>query len=331
MTLKKIISRRAFALAGAIAAARGGVIKPQAAVGQSADSTPEPYSPPEPPPSSVATPTALQVQDAYTFIVGGLDTRGVEEDQNTDVIMLSRVDVANNRVRTISIPRDLLCTIPGYGEHKINSAYNIASKSNNLDWNAGAALFRATIEWNFNFKVDGIVTTNLHKMPGVIDAIGGVTVMNPTDLSDEAYPTADFGTKEIFYPAGELRLNGEQALEFSRSRHLDGDNARILRQHLVLGAALDELQEPENLGRLSAITEAGREFVMTDIPADVQGQLVASLPDMNPDVVEWGTVVEFLWGETLADGGWNYMTDWTYLPYHVRAWLGIGILDPNRN
>ena len=328
MTFSKAVSRRAFALAGALVAARGGLVKPQPGLAQ--DSTPGPYTTPEPPPESIATPTTLPVQDAYTFVVAGLDTRGKDDDQNTDVIMLSRVDVLNGRVRTISIPRDLLTDIPGYGMHKINAAYNIASKANNLDWNAGVALFRATIEWNFNFKVDGIVTTNLLKMPGVIDAMGGVTVINPYDLVDDAYPTPDFGTKKLFYPAGELRLNGEQALEFSRTRHMDFDEGRVMRQQLVLSACLDELQKPANLTRLPAIVEAGQQFVMTDIPADVQGHLVANVPNMHRELVEWGTVVEFLWGETLADGGWNYMTDWTVLPAHVRGWLGVGYLDVNR-
>ena len=328
MVFGRTLSRRVFALAGAMVAARGGLIKPQSGAAQ--DAAPGGYATPVPPPESIATPTALLVQDAYTFVIGGMDTRGMEEDENIDVLMLSRVDVINNRVRTISIPRDLLSEIPGYGVHKINSAYNIASKANNHDWNAGAALLQATIEWNFNFKVDGIVTTNLLKMPGVIDAMGGVTVVNPYDLYDATYPTADYGVKEIFYPAGELRLNGEQALEFSRTRHMDFDEGRIRRQQLVLSACLDELQKPENLSRLPALVEAGREFVMTDIPAEVQGHLVANVPTMNPDLVEWGTVTDFLWGQTLADGGWDYLADWTVLPAHVRGWLGVGFLDANR-
>lgn len=330
MALRKAFSRRAFALAGALVAARGGVIRPQIAFGQEPTPTQGPYTTPVPPPDSLATPTALPVQDAYTFVVAGMDTRGVDDAENTDVIMLSRVDLANHRIRTVSIPRDLLCEIPGYGFHKVNAAYNIASKANEHNWNAGAALFRQTIEWNFNFKVDGVVTTNLLKMPGVIDAMDGVTVINPYDLYDDEYPTPDFGITSIFYPEGEIRLNGDEALEFSRTRHMDGDEGRVMRQQLVLSACLDELQKPENLTRLPAIVEAGEAFVMTDIPADVQGHLVARVPDMNPDLVEWGTVVEFLWGEVLADGGWNYMTDWSYLPGHVRGWLGVGFLDPNR-
>ena len=330
MNIKKALTRRAFTLAGAAVAARGGLIKPQAGYAQEPIPTQGPYSTPVPPPESTAIPSELSVQDAYTFVVAGLDTRSADESENTDVIMLSRVDVANNRVRTISIPRDLLCEIPGNGMRKINAAYNIAAKANNHDWNAGAQLFRDTIEWNFNFKVDGVVTTNLLKMPGVIDAMGGVTIYNPYDVKDETYPTADYGTKEIFYPKGELRLNGEEALELARTRHMDSDEGRVRRQHLILSGCLDELQKPESLANLPAIYEAGQEFVMTDIPADVQGHLVASVPDMNPELVEWGNVIDFLWGETLDDGGWNYMTDWSYLPAHVRGWLGVGFLDPNR-
>lgn len=332
MTFRKALTRRAFALAGAVVAARGGLVPPQRGYAQDAEgvATSMPYTTPVPPPDPVPVPSALQVQDAYTFLVAGMDTRGAEDAENTDVIMLSRVDVLNNRMRTISIPRDLLAEIPGVGWLKINAAYNIASKANNFDWNAGVDLFRRTIEWNFNFKVDGVVTTNLLKMPGVVDTIGGITVINPYDVVDETYPTADFGTKAIFYPEGELRLNGEQALEFSRTRHMDFDEGRVMRQRIVLSACLDELQKPANVTRIPQLVEAGREFVATDIPADVQGHLVASLPMMNPELVEWGTVVEFLWGETLADGGWNYMTDWSFLPAHVRGWLGIGPLDLNR-
>lgn len=330
MNLKKALTRRAFTMAGAIIAARGGLIKPQPALGQEPTPTPGPYSTPVPPPESTATPSALPVQDFYTFVVAGMDTRSAEEAENTDVIMLTRVEIANRRVRTISIPRDLLCEIPGYGSYKINAAYNIGAKANDHDWNAGAALFKATIEWNFNFKVDGLVTTNLLKMPGVIDAIGGVTINNPYDIIDETYPTPDYGVKEIFYPAGELRINGDEALELSRTRHMDGDEGRVMRQQLILSASLDELQKPENLTKLPDIYEAGQEFVMTDIPAEVQGHLIAGIPDIDPELVEWGSVVEFLWGETLADGGWNYMTDWSFLPAHVRGWLGVGFLDPNR-
>ncbi|MCA9833003.1 MAG: LCP family protein [Thermomicrobiales bacterium] len=325
--LKRAITRRLFAVAGAIVTARGGLITPQS--GYTQTPTPGPYTTPEPPPDPQPSPSALSVQDGYTFLIGGLDTRGMEQHENTDVMMISRVEPANKRVRTISVPRDLWAEIPGNGEAKINGALNIGMGEDH-DWNAGAQLFRDTFEWNFNLKIDGVVTTNLHKMPGVIDAIGGITVDNPYRVYEDEYPTADYGFKSIDFPAGEIRLNGEEALEFSRTRHYDSDEGRVIRQHLVLAACLAELQKPENITRIPDIFAGGEEFVATDIPAEVQGQLVASVPDIDPELVEWGTVIDYLTGANTDDGGWVYSADWSYLPYHVRGWLGVGYLDANR-
>lgn len=298
------ISRRAFSLAGT------------AIVGASALGYNGPVF------AQQATPWALATKPAYTFLVGGLDTRTVEEDENTDTIMISRVDIANHRMRTVSIPRDLHVDIPGYGMSKVNSAYNKGSKANDHDWNAGAALFAHTISHNFGLVIDGVITTNFTGMPGVVDAFGGVEVVNPYDLYDDTYPTEDYGMKEIFYPEGPLTLTGAQALEFCRTRHMDGDEGRVMRQHLVLTALLESSQRPESVIRLPTIVDASRHFATTNIPLDVQGQLVSAVPEMQPANVEWGTVVEFLWGHNTDDGGWIYETDWSYLPGHVRGWLG---------
>ena len=300
------LSRRAFSLAGALF---GGA----ASLGFGSSLL-----------AGAATPAALDLQDSYTFLIGGLDTRTVEEPENTDVIQIARVELANRRVRTISLPRDLQVEIPVYGWDKINRAYDHGSKEDNSDWNAGAALFEEMIEYNFGLEIDAVVTTNLHTMPGVVDALGGVTVWNPYDLTDDAYPTPDYGIKEIFYPAGELTLDGEQALEFVRTRHMDGDEGRVMRQQAVLTAMLEAAQRPQNLANLPDILEAGRNFVTTNIPLHVQAQLVSAVPTIPTDNLAWGTVVDFLWGATTADGGWNYQADWSFLPVHVRGWLGVG-------
>jgi LCP family protein required for cell wall assembly len=300
------LTRRAFSLAGA---ALGGA----AAFGLGSSLF-----------ASPAIPAALEKKDSYTFLVGGLDTRTVEEPENTDVIQIARVEIANQRVRTISLPRDLQVEIPGFGWDKINRAYDHGSKASNSDWNAGAALFEEMIEHNFGLEIDAVVTTNLHTMPGIVDALGGIRVVNPYDLADDAYPTPDYRTKEIFYPAGELTLDGEQALEFSRTRHMDGDEGRVMRQQLVLTAMLAAAQQPEILTNLPAIAEAGRKYVSTNIPLEIQAQLVSAVPTIPVENVVWGNVIEFLWGATIADGGWDYEADWSYLPVHVRGWLGVG-------
>jgi LCP family protein required for cell wall assembly len=163
---------------------------------------------------------------AMNFVVAGLDYRNEWEPENTDVLMVARVDLLANTVRAFSIPRDLWVSIPGYGEDKITRAYDFGSANAGRDFKAGADAISATIEANFGIPIDAAVMTTFGGFERIVDAFGGVDVNNPYDLYDGQYPTDDYGIKEIFYPAGEIKLSGEQALEFCRTRHQDGDDGR---------------------------------------------------------------------------------------------------------
>ena len=262
-----------------------------------------------------------QPGDIYTFLVAGLDTRTKDQPENTDVLMVSRVNLTAATVRTMSFPRDLLVEIPGVGFDKINRAYDYGSKAAGGAWEAGVELATQTMEQNFGLVIDGAITTNFQGLPAIVDALGGIEVDNPYDLYDAEYPTADYGTKEIFYPAGRLTLNGEQALEFSRTRHQDGDDGRVMRQQLVLTALLVKAQDPAILPRLPEIVEAARDAVETNIPADVQARLIAAVPTIASEDVVWGTMTQYLWGDTTASGMWVYQGDWNTLPGYVQTWL----------
>lgn len=263
----------------------------------------------------------LPLKDVYTFLVAGLDTRSVEEPENTDVMMVSRVNLAAGTVRTMSFPRDLYVEIPGIGFDKINRAYDYGSKANNHDWNAGAALMAQTIQHNFGLEIDAVATTNFQGLPAVVDALGGIYIENPYDVYDATYPTEDYGTKEIYYPAGPLYLNGDQALELSRTRHQDGDDGRVMRQQLVLTALLQKAQDPSIITNLPALVEAARDAVKTNVPKDVQMQLIASVPSINVANVHWGVMTQYLWGDSTASGMWVYQADWSTLPGYVQTWL----------
>lgn len=303
--LETRLSRRALALTGAALAGAGAfhIVPTLAAQEQE------------------IVPADLPLKDVYTFLVAGLDTRSVEEPENTDVMMVSRVNLAAGTVRTMSFPRDLYLEIPGIGFDKINRAYDYGSKANNHDWNAGAALMAQTIQHNFGLEIDAVATTNFQGLPAVVDALGGIYIENPYDVYDATYPTEDYGTKEIYYPAGPLYLNGEQALELSRTRHQDGDDGRVMRQQLVLTALLQKAQDPSIITNLPALVEAARDAVKTNIPKDVQMQLIASVPSINVANVHWGVMTQYLWGDSTASGMWVYQADWSTLPGYVQTWL----------
>lgn len=269
----------------------------------------------------VATPAPIEVKDSYTFVAAGMDTRTRDQPENTDVLMVSRVNLATGVVRTMSFPRDLLIEIPGVGFDKINRAYDYGSIPNNDDWNAGIAMVEQVLEYNFGLEIDAAITTTFTGLAKVVDTLGGITVDNPYDLYDAEFPTADFGYKEIFYPAGVQVLNGEQAMEFSRTRHQDGDDGRVMRQQLVLTALLEKAQEPETLMKLPELVDAARDAVVTNIPDAVQAQLIAAVPTIDPENVIFGTMTEYLWSDTTDSGMWVYQGDWSTLPGYVQGYL----------
>lgn len=268
-----------------------------------------------------ATPAALEPKDIYTFLVMGFDTRPDELELNTDVLMVSRVNLVENTVRTMSFPRDLYVEIPGFGADKINAAFKAVAENGREDWMKGMEATRNTIEHNFGLTIDAALSVRFEGVEEIVDTFGGVTIVNPYDLRDDSYPTLDYGTKEIFYPAGELNLNGEQALEMMRTRHQDGDDGRVMRQQLVLTALLEKAQDPANITKLPELLEIARGTVITTIPTEVQLHLLTAVPSIPVENVYWGTITHLLWGDVVAGGMWVYQGDWAQLPGYVQGFL----------
>ena len=95
-----------------------------------------------------------------------------------------RVDPARQQIAELSIPRDLRAEIPGHGADKINAAYASAgrrSRSGPCENLTGHA------------KVNHVVLVNFAGFGKLIDALGGVTIDNPTKIisnSSTAIPGA---------------------------------------------------------------------------------------------------------------------------------------------
>ena len=264
---------------------------------------------------------AEDLPNTLTLIVGGLDTRTPEEPENTDVFMIARVNFDTGLVRVLPVPRDLFVEIPGIGGDKITRAYDYGSAAQNDDPQAGIELMKQTVAYNFGIEVDAAVLTTFDGFEAIIDAVGGVDVENPYDVYDAEYPTRDLQTMEIYFPAGPLHLNGEDALIFCRTRHMDGDDGRVMRQQLVLRAVLDKIQQPEMLDQAPELVAAFQDAVRTDLTLDQMLSFATVVPDFSNDNVGFGSMLPYLWGSTAPNGAWIYAADWSALPGYVQAYL----------
>lgn len=255
-----------------------------------------------------------------TFVVGGLDSRDEAGPHNTDVLILARIDGETGVLRAINIPRDLYVTIPDAGSDKSNRAFDYGVRADD-DWQSGADLLSATIDANFGVVVDGTVLATFDGFSAVIDAVGGVDVVNPYDVYDAEYPTDDFGTKEIYYPAGPLHLTGEEALEFCRTRHQDTDGGRVMRQQLVLRGLLDRINDPERSRGVAGVLTRLQDAVWTDISWQQQVSFAMKARDVEQDSVVFSSLVPLLTSGYTAEGAWIYTGDWSQIAWYVQAFL----------
>ena len=172
----------------------------------------------DPAPGMLGTPT--------NTLVLGVDARRGQTRSRADTIMVMRTDPDSGRLKYLSIPRDYRVEIPNRGPQKINAAFYFGGQ-------AGAirAVKRLT-----GIPIHHIIVIRFSGLAEMVDAVGGVTVNNPTaiDCYYEAGQTVQF-------PAGEVSLDGERALQFARVRRCDDDLARARRQQLVVSALKDRV------------------------------------------------------------------------------------------
>ena len=191
--------------------------------------------------------------DRLTLLLVGIDRRPDEDLFRTDTLMLATVDLRVGRASLLSIPRDLIVSIPGYGNERINAAYAIGETRRP---GGGVSLLRETIKRNFVTPVDHHVLVDFACFRGTVDAIGGVTLDVPVRVVDPHYPTDDYGYKLITFEPGRQHLDGERALEYIRTRYADSDFGRMRRQQQFLLAFREQALHPRNLGALPQVTEA---------------------------------------------------------------------------
>ena len=261
-------------------------------------------------------------REAVTILVLGVDRRAGGGDQNADVIIIARLDLREQTVQAVGLPRDLLVDIPGHGPGKINGAYNLGVAADPGDPVAGVALVRDTVEDAFGVTIDHYVLVDFAGFERVVDAVGGVELTVPTRIVDEAYPTEDQGTEVVVFEPGLEHMDGERALKYARTRNADSDDQRRERQFQLLIALFDEGKRLGSLPRAADIILALGGAVQTSFPLNAQISLARLGLDMDrSDIILTGV------GQPLVEPGWTDDGAWVYVgdPVAVAAFVRDGL------
>jgi LCP family protein required for cell wall assembly len=173
--------------------------------------------------------TPAEAGKPQTLMILGSDLRYGDKraglKPRSDTILLVRLDANQQATSVMSVPRDLLVDIPGYGgPQKINGAYTLG----------GPRLTLRTVKQVLStpgrpFKINHVITMDFGAFRRAINYIGGVYIdIDRRYYNDNTQPGEHYATIDV--PAGYQKLKGQGALDYVRYRHNDNDLVRAARQ-----------------------------------------------------------------------------------------------------
>lgn len=259
----------------------------------------------------------------------GSDARANESEiANTDTMILVSLDPQKGTVGLLSLPRDLWVPIPGFGyDTRINTAYPLGETYSYEG--GGPQLAKDTVSSFIGQPVQYYARVNFQGFVELVDMIGGVDVVVPTTIYDDAYPTEDYGVQLFYLEAGPQHLDGQTALKYVRTRNIDDDYARAGRQQQVLRAVAEKVMRAEMIpmlvSRLPRMLMTMSNSVQTDIPPTLQWQIADYLS--NSTIQMHHLVLDNRFGqETYSEeGAWILLPDRTL----VRSALAEFFSPPN--
>lgn len=178
-----------------------------------------------------------EVTQPFSVLLLGVDERKGDVGRSDTMIVVT-VNPKQQSLKMLSIPRDTRAQIVGNNTvEKINHAYA----------RGGIPMTIASVEKLLNLPIDYYVKVNMEGFLQIIDVLEGITVHNDVALTAGNH----------VFPVGQITLNAEQALVFSRIRYEDprGDFGRQVRQRQIIEAILNKANSVSLLWKIEPIVE----------------------------------------------------------------------------
>jgi LCP family protein required for cell wall assembly len=224
----------------------------------------------------------------------------------SDTIILSSINPLKPYVGMLSIPRDLWVNIPGYGENRINTAHFFAEANRTGD---GPLAALETVRQNFGVDVDYFLRIRFDGFKDVINAMGGVDLVLPEPMAG--------------YPAGQLHLNGNKALAFSRNRTGSDDFFRMQQSQLVMKAALRQMLNPLKWPRLPLVLAAASRSIDTNVPVGLWPRLGLALLRAGASGIDSRIIEREMVVPTITEQGAAILIpDWTRINPVLKEMFG---------
>lgn len=231
-----------------------------------------------------------------TTLIMGVDRGSVEGEEGpgrADVMMLVTVAPDGNYAGMISIPRDSRVKISGHkGFDKINAAHAYG----------GPELAIRTVDDLTGLEVNHFLELDFGGFKQIVNAVGGVHMFIPHSIHDKYAGDV---------PAGDVVLNGDQALALVRARYdvksvPNGDMDRIRNQRTFMEAMLSAVAHQRNPSTVLKIADVVSKNAKTDLTFWQMFSLGRKLQSLKKGRLETVTAP----GEPkVVHGAWYFIVD----------------------
>jgi len=261
----------------------------------------------------------MKDEDVFNVLLVGQDLRttaNTDEQSNTDVMLLLSLNQRTKQITMTSFMRDLWMYLPPcqYSD-RLNAAF----------FAGGPEYLRETLETYFGVSINRYVVVNFNQFTEIVDTLGGLDLyVTPQECNGEegADPLGD-NTRGMQNPLDEqnrimgnpvgtdyikmsydikgqtVHMNGNQALAYSRIRHVDyipengstqdaaySDFGRTKRQRIVINKIIEKARGA-SLVQLNNLANLILPNIRTDIEEGEAASLLLNMLDYaNYDVQE---------------------------------------------
>ncbi len=236
-------------------------------------------------------PVSLFGKESIRVLVVGLDYDYDEKDQEystqsrSDIIMAIDLDFLHNKVNELSVPRDMVATMPDGQQAKINEAQSEGGIAESQ---------KVVASWLGIPGFDRYVVLRIDTMKDLINAIGGVDVVvknsdclrYKTECKGGRIDYDDsWGHLHVHLTEGPHHLDGDQAVGYARFRHdWCSDPCRIMRQQQVIKSIVTRLKGDDlnTLTHIVPLIHVVNADIQTNFTTQEELGIAYALRDITP-------------------------------------------------
>ena len=233
-------------------------------------------------------------EEPFNIYISGIDTYGkISSVSRSDVNIVATVNPKTKQVLLTTIPRDYYVNLSGKTGYKDKLTHAGIY---------GIETSEKTIEDLLDIEINYYVKVNFTSLIKIVDAVGGINVYSEYSFSGEKYT----------FTKGYNTMNGQQALEFSRTRKTlaSGDRARGKNQEAVIAALINKICSKAIITNYVSILDSLSDTFVTNMD---QSKITELIKMQLNDMAKWNVTSIALDGTNGFDYTYSYKNQKLYV------------------